>query len=286
MEENEKTLIPVSSDEMMLDTARFDHLWRVACLFAKSDMVPKHYRNKNENCMITISMAFRMHIDPFMMLQNSYVIHGRPGVMAQLAIALVNKSGTFKAPIQYKYSGEGKTRSCTAYAVSKSGGQTCEQTVSMTMANAEGWTKDKKNKETGAIIRSKWNTLPDLMLAYRAAVFLARLYCPEALMGMQTVEEIEDVGVIDITPNKVENLKDKLKNGNTTEPAADLEPSVKKYHDLLNQMNDDMKLKFASLNAPAIGDIGLEDRVDLLAEMERIIFESSELPPTEKDPDF
>ncbi len=277
MEENGKTLIPVSSDEMMLDTARFDHLWRVACLFAKSDMVPEHYRNKKENCMITISMAFRMHVDPLMMLQNSYVIHGRPGVMAQLAIALVNKSGAFKTPIQYEYSGEGKTRSCTAYAMAKSGGKRCEQTVSMAMAQAEGWLGKKG---------SKWLTLPDLMLAYRAAVFLARLYCPEALMGMQTVEEIEDVGVIDITPDNVENLKDKLKNGSTPDLVADIEPSVKKYHDLLNQMNDDMKLKFASLNAPAIGDIGLEDRVDLLAEMERIIFESSELPPTEEDPDF
>ena len=285
MEENGKTLIPVSSDEMMLDTARFDHLWRVACLFAKSDMVPEHYRNKKENCMITISMAFRMHVDPLMMLQNSYVIHGRPGVMAQLAIALVNKSGAFKTPIQYEYSGEGKTRSCTAYAMAKSGGKRCEQTVSMAMAQAEGWLGKKG---------SKWLTLPDLMLAYRAAVFLARLYCPEALMGMQTVEEIEDVGVIDITPDNVENLKDKLKNGSTPDPVdekidPDQElhtPSEKKYHILLAQMTDDQKLEFASHNAPPFKDIGLEDRVDLLAEMERIIFESSELPPAEEEPDF
>ena len=98
--------------------------------------------------------------------------------------------------------------------------------------------------------------------------------------------EIQSRLIMGSEPTKKESIKDKLKNGSTPGPAADLEPSVKKYHDLLNQMNDDMKLKFASLNAPAIGDIGLEDRVDLLAEMERIIFESSELPPTEKDPDF
>jgi hypothetical protein len=54
------------------------------------------------------------------------------------------------------------------------------------MAKAEGWL-DKAG--------SKWKTMPELMLKYRAAAFFGRLYAPEVLMGMQTSEE-----VIDITP--------------------------------------------------------------------------------------
>jgi hypothetical protein len=54
------------------------------------------------------------------------------------------------------------------------------------MAKAEGWLT-----KTG----SKWITMPELMLKYRAAAFFGRLYAPEVLMGMQTSEE-----VIDITP--------------------------------------------------------------------------------------
>jgi hypothetical protein len=55
--------------------------------------------------------------------------------------------------------------------------------VDMAMAKAEGWI-DK----TG----SKWKTMPQLMLRYRAATFFGRVYCPEILMGMHTEEEVED----------------------------------------------------------------------------------------------
>jgi hypothetical protein len=52
------------------------------------------------------------------------------------------------------------------------------------MAKAEGWFG--KNG-------SKWKTMPDLMLRYRAATFFGRLYCPELLMGMKVQEEVIDV---------------------------------------------------------------------------------------------
>lgn len=55
--------------------------------------------------------------------------------------------------------------------------------VDMDMADAEGWTK--KNG-------SKWKTMPQLMLRYRAASFFARLNCPELTMGLYTKEEIID----------------------------------------------------------------------------------------------
>ena len=52
----------------------------------------------------------------------------------------------------------------------------------MKMAKEEGWTTNKK-----------WLTLTDLMLAYRCQSFFARLHCPEAMNGIYTSEEIEDI---------------------------------------------------------------------------------------------
>lgn len=182
-----------SEFSLYLDTARFDHLWRISSLFAKSDLVPDQYRGKPENCMISIAMAVRLGVEPMMMLQNSYIVHGKPGIEAKMAIALINASDTFTGPVQYKYEGEGVERSCTAFATSKANGEICGQTVDIKMAKAEGW-YDKKG--------SKWKTLPDLMLAYRSAMFLARLYCPEVLMGLQTTEELHDVGEIQIIDNQ------------------------------------------------------------------------------------
>jgi hypothetical protein len=54
----------------------------------------------------------------------------------------------------------------------------------MEMAKAEGWI-DK----TG----SKWKTMPELMLKYRAAAFFGRLYAPEIMMGLYSADEIVDI---------------------------------------------------------------------------------------------
>ena len=54
----------------------------------------------------------------------------------------------------------------------------------MQMAKDEGWLS-----KAG----SKWKTMPEQMIKYRAAAFFARVYCPNVLMGFKTAEEIADV---------------------------------------------------------------------------------------------
>jgi hypothetical protein len=56
--------------------------------------------------------------------------------------------------------------------------------ITLKMAQDEGW-----STKSG----SKWKTMPEQMLKYRAASFFARTECPEALMGFQTADEVEDV---------------------------------------------------------------------------------------------
>jgi diguanylate cyclase (GGDEF)-like protein len=62
------------------------------------------------------------------------------------------------------------------------------QTVTIGMAKAEGW-----YNKTG----SKWKTMPELMMRYRAATFLIRSVAPEIALGFQTTEEVRDI--IDVT---------------------------------------------------------------------------------------
>lgn len=182
-----RQITPVVDNSMfrdLLDTARFEHLWRLSTAFAKSELVPQSFQNKPENCFVALQMAIRLQVDPFMFLQSCYVVHGRPGIEAKLAIALANRSGVFGTGIAYRLQGDGMNRSCTASAVRADSGEVVEETVTMAMAKAEGWI-DKQG--------SKWKTIPDLMLKYRAAMFLIRLNCPEVIMGMQSREELEDI---------------------------------------------------------------------------------------------
>ncbi|MFH1731953.1 MAG: hypothetical protein ABIF82_09940, partial [Planctomycetota bacterium] len=173
--------ITVESGEYMRQRSAFEHLQRVGKLFAESQLVPDRFRGKIADCAIILQMAWRHDADPMMFFNGVYIVHGTPAFEAKLAIALVNSRGVFTGPIQYEYSGSGETRACRAFASSARGGALCEATVDMRMAQAEGWTANKK-----------WLSMPDVMLAYRSAAFLIRRYAPDCLYGMRTADEIED----------------------------------------------------------------------------------------------
>lgn len=173
----------------LLDSKRFEHMWRIASLFSKSALVPEHFRNQPENCFIATQMAVRLGVDPFMMLQNTYIVHGRPGMEAKLVIALINSSGLFTDSLDYEVSGEdpnGDTYRVRAFATRKTTGKVVYGPwIDWKLVEGEGWLG-----KTG----SKWKTMPGMMFMYRAAAFFGRLHCPERLMGMQTADELDDVG--------------------------------------------------------------------------------------------
>ena len=179
---------------MLFDSAKFNQAYRVATAFAKSGLVPDHFKENPAGVFVVLHMATRMKLDPFMVLQKTYMVHGRPGMEAQLVIALVNSRGPFTGPIRWTLSGEGKNRQCTAFATHAKTQELCEATVTWGMVEAEGWNTDTTTR-SGKIQKSKWNTMSDLMFRYRSATFLARLYCPEVIMGLSTADELEDTAI-------------------------------------------------------------------------------------------
>lgn len=192
--------------------AGFEHIQRVAQLFASSQLVPQAFQGNLPNCVIALDMAARMGASPFAVIQNLNIIHGRPSFSSQYLIAAVNSCGRF-LPIRFHVEGEGDGKSCIAWTIEKAVAREFTALlgklvtlpsaraqaevpfiegppVSIEMARAEGWLG--KNG-------SKWKTMPDLMLRYRAAAFFARLYAPELTMGIRPTEEVIDVEGEDIT---------------------------------------------------------------------------------------
>ncbi len=168
------------------DAAGFELMQRVAKAFAASTLVPEAYRGNLPNCMIAINMAERMGADPMMVMQNLYIVHGRPDWSAQFLIATFNHCGRFSA-IRYEWFGtRGKDDwGCRAFATEKENGERIVgPDITIALAKAEGW-----EGKSG----SKWKTIPQLMLMYRAAAWLVRTYAPEIAMGLQTAEELGDV---------------------------------------------------------------------------------------------
>lgn len=157
---------------------------REATALANSSLVPEAFRGNVANSLIAMNLAKRTGFDVLMVMQNLAVIHGRPSFSASFLIACINACGRF-TPLRYRLEGEGDARTCTAYATDRETGEEIEgPPVSIAMAKAEGWFG--KNG-------SKWKTLPELMLRYRAAAFFARTTAPEVSLGMMTSDELEDM---------------------------------------------------------------------------------------------
>lgn len=162
----------------------FEHAQRVAKMLASSDLVPASYKNNIQNTMIAMEMANRIGASPLMVMQNLSVIQGKPSWSSSFIIASINNSKRFTR-LNFKLEGVGDNYGCTAHANDIKTGEYLEgPKVDWNMVKGEGWLG-----KAG----SKWKTMPELMFRYRAAAFFGRLYTPDILMGMQTVEEVVDV---------------------------------------------------------------------------------------------
>lgn len=185
----ELTVTKTSHTSYLTDPAKFEHIWRVAKCFALSTLTPDTLRNKPEDCFILCQLAMRLDVDPFMLMQNTYVVHGRPGMEAKLQIGLLNASGRIRGNISYTLGGDGDEYGCTASVVdSVTGEKVHGPKVTKRMVKAEGWEKKQG---------SKWLTMPEVMFRYRAAAMLIRSHYPEVTLGLLTREELEEQ-VIDV----------------------------------------------------------------------------------------
>lgn len=172
--------------------SQFEAAQRVAKALAESSLVPKEYQKNVPNCLIAMELANRTGASVFMVMQNLDIIHGRPSWRAQFLISAVNASGRF-TPIRFKFQGKEGTDDwgCRAVANDKASGEECVGSlITISLAKKEGW-----YSKAG----SKWQTMPEQMLMYRAGAFWARCYCPEIGLGMETADE-----VIDVTPKEPE----------------------------------------------------------------------------------
>lgn len=186
---SEKTLTKVQERvEIQREVLGFEKLMDMANMLAKSTIVPITYQNRPENTFIALDMASRMGVSPLVVMQNLYVIQGKPSFSGSAIASMIRSNPNF-TKVQLNYVGVEGTDGRGAYvtAIDKSTDTTLKGgTVTIGISKKEGW-----YQKAG----SKWQTMPEIMLAYRAYAWFGRVYCPELLMGLQTTEE-----VIDVTP--------------------------------------------------------------------------------------
>lgn len=206
---------PTESRVSVFSTGQhFDQAQRVAKMLSQSDLVPKEYQGKVSNCLIAMEIAQRTGTGAFEVMQNLEIIHGRPSWKSSYVIAKLNACGRF-TPLEFEteelgqktveytytvYEGNRKSRKtgnetiddqrCRVITKSRTSGRTLYGPwVSIEMAVKEGW-----YSRSG----SKWQTMPEIMLQYRAASFFGRMAAPEVLLGMHAADEVMDIGDVEI----------------------------------------------------------------------------------------
>lgn len=221
-----ETELQITPKESAFSMNGFEHAQRVAKMLSTSTLIPKDFQGNIQNTMIALEMATRIGASPLMVMQNLYIVHGKPSWSSTFIIAALNSCGRF-SPVRFEVSGSGDTLTCYAWCFeNKTNDKLIGPSVNMAMAKAEGWL-DKSG--------SKWKTMPELMIRYRSAAFFGRLYAPDIMMGMQSMEEVIDIKPV-IIDKEMERVELMIKEAKTVEQLQKLEPHIKESQiELFNQ---------------------------------------------------
>lgn len=158
-----------------------DEAWRLAKILAVSDMVPKDFKGKPENCMIAMQWGSDIGIPGIQALQNIAVINGRPSIWGDAAKALVIGRADCEDINEY-FEGEGD-RVTAVCVVKRKGKSPTISKFSLTDAKAAGLLGKQ----------GPWTQYRNRMLQMRARGFALRDAFPDALRGLSIAEEAQDM---------------------------------------------------------------------------------------------
>ena len=204
----------MSNDLITAEVQRFELEQRKAKAFSLSAFFPRHLMGQGPNgaqisvanATIVYDIAYRMNLSPLEVAQSIFIIQGKPSFETKFLVARLNTSGLLKGRLNTIVSQDGQSAYCEAIDA-QTGAVLRGTTITMEMAKREGWLG--KNG-------SKWQTMPTLMLKYRAQSFFINEFFPEVRLGLRTKEEIQDIVDVEevqkdtFKPESTQNLNELL----------------------------------------------------------------------------
>lgn len=165
-----------------------DGTFRLAnALSQAGEMVPAHFRNRPEAALAAILTGMEIGLTAMQSLNSIAVINGRSCLWGDAIPALMQRAGHH---IDVEIQGEGDNACAVATLERGDTGRKVVRTFSMADAKIAGLLG--KN--------GPWKTYPKRMLSHRARAWAARDGAADAMMGLQVVEEMQDVPMRDVTP--------------------------------------------------------------------------------------
>ncbi len=177
-------MIPTSLGEAM----------EMAQLLASSELVPKGYRGKPQDCIVAYEFGSSLGLSWMQSLRSVSVINGQAAVWGDAVPALIYGSGDCER-FHEVFEGQKGTDDYTAVCILKRRGMPDEVRRTFSVGDAKVaklWGKKGREGQD-----TPWITYPDRMLKMRARGFAARDAFPDKLSGLILAEEALDYQTID-----------------------------------------------------------------------------------------
>ncbi|MEJ6520299.1 recombinase RecT [Shewanella bicestrii] len=217
---------PTSTTELMMNLDAMNNMYRLAETMAGGKAtVPAHLQGNVADCMAIVMQSALWRMNPFAVAQKTHVVSGTLGYEAQLVNAVVKHSGSVQGAFHYEFFGDwSKVIGNFITKTNPNGKQ--YQAPNWTLADEKGLGVKVFNTLAGeseprplelllsqAQVRNStlWASDPKQQLAYLAVKRWARLYCPEAILGVYSADELEsERPERDITPQPEQRTDSRL----------------------------------------------------------------------------
>ena len=196
MNENTQVAISTQTSSLVLDVPRMEAMMSMAKIMADGKAtLPKHFQGSPADCLAVIMQAMQWQMNPFAVAQKTHIVNGTLGYEAQLVNAVVQNSGAITGAFKYEYRGENNQLECRAGAVLRG-----ESDVTWGEWLAIAAVKTKNSP--------LWATNPKQQLGYLQVKNWARLYCPGAILGVYSTDELEGASSLKIiNPEEVSEVQ-------------------------------------------------------------------------------
>ncbi len=147
---------------------------KLATAVASTQMIPKHFQGKPDECAAAMLYGASLGLDPMQSVRQIYVVHGQAALYARAMVALVLGAG------HEVWTVESSDQAVTVAARRRSTEHVEQATWTFERAKKAGYTNN-----------SKYQTDPQAMLYSKAASEVCRKVAPDVLSGVYAVEELQ-----------------------------------------------------------------------------------------------
>lgn len=174
-----------------VDTAirTFEGIQQLADVMAKCGTMPLHLQGKPQDCFRIVVQAAKWRMDPFVVAECTSLVHGRMCYEGKLVVAVLKAMNAIEGRLSYEFAGSGQDMSIVVTGTPRGG------KPEQLSGSVKQWRT--KTMKDGKEIPNNWDKDPQSQLVYRSSRQWTRLFAPEALLGVYTPDELEEVKTVE-----------------------------------------------------------------------------------------